>query len=376
MTKYKHRTDGRYEAKINVGFNLKTGRPIRVTIYGKTIKELEKNRAETLVNYRKGMDLAKRTMTFDEYKTIWINTKTECEPKTIEMYNRIIKLCTILDKMAMVDITRAQIQSIIDANADHARTCQQIKNVLNQIFKLAIIDRLIYFNPVEGVVLPKYKVEPKRALTDYENILSEVACFSDRERAYVYLIKYLGLRREEALALCQTDFDLINRTVTINKAITWVNNRPILKDTKTEAGKRTLALSDTLYNFIVYYISNLQASYLFTNIKDKCLITLTSFKRMWESIIKKMNSKAAELGFPECKGLTSHIFRHNFTTILAHAGVSLDERKYLLGHSSINVTIDVYTHIESASNTEQKKINDYWNLQNRSINTVVKKSSN
>lgn len=361
MTKYKHRKDGRYEAKVNVGFNPTTGKAIRITVYGKTIKELEAKKSEVIVNHRKGMDLTKRSMTFKDYKTIWLNTKKDCESKTLEMYRRILNHCSALDKMTITEITRMHVQSIIDANLEHPRTCQQIKAVLNQIFKLAIIDRLVFFNPVDGVVLPKYKANPKRALTNYENILSEVADFSDRERAYVYLIKYLGLRREEALALCTTDFNMMNRTVTISKAVTWTQNKPLLKDTKTDAGRRTLSLPETLYNFIGYYISNLPTPNLFTNIKDNCLITLTSFKRMWDSIIRKMNAKAEELGYPECIGLTSHIFRHNFTTILAHAGVSLDERKYLLGHSSINITIDVYTHIENTSNSEQKKIDDYWN---------------
>lgn len=361
--KYKKRTDGRYETKVNVGFDPTTGRPIRVTVYGKSVKELELNKSEILINQRKGVNIAKRNLTFSDYKTIWLNSKKDKQRKTYEMYNRALKHCSLLDKFSITDITRMHIQSIIDANEDHPRTCQQIKGVLNQIFKLAIVDRLIYFNPVDGIVLPKYKANKKRALTKYENILSEITDFTDRERAYIYLIKYLGLRREEALALCISDFDMQNKMVTISKAITWDHNHPFIKQTKSEAGERSLYMTKSLYNFINYYISNLDGEFLFTNIKNDSLITETSFKRMWASIIKKMNAKADELNYPHCKGLTSHIFRHNFSTILSKEEIPLDVRMYMLGHSSINVTIDVYTHIEKSSEKQNKQLEVYWSKQ-------------
>lgn len=358
--RYKQRSDGRYEAKVNVGFDPQTGKAIRIGVYGKTIKELEQKKAQLLMDQRKGIDLTKRNLTFKNYAKIWYSSKKDMEKATYEVYDRILKLCESLNNYPITEITRIQIQGIIDANQEHPRTCQQIKNILNQIFKLAIVDRLIYFNPVDGVVLPKYTVNKKRALTEYEDILSDVTTFSDRETAYVYLIKYLGLRREETLALCSFDFNMNNKTVTVKRALTWVKNRPELKSTKTSAGVRTLTMPQTLFNFISYYLSNLTSDFLFTNITDGLLITETSFKRMWKSIISKMNAKADELGFPHCEGLTSHIFRHNFSTILSKINIPMDDRKYMLGHSSITVTIDTYTHIESTVESNDKLLEVYW----------------
>ena len=59
-----------------------------------------------------------------------------------------------------------------------------------------------------------------------------------------------------------------------------------------------------------------------------------------------MNRKAVELNYQPIEGLTSHIFRHNFASMLYQIGVSPKEAQYLLGHSSINVTMDIYTHID------------------------------
>lgn len=58
-----------------------------------------------------------------------------------------------------------------------------------------------------------------------------------------------------------------------------------------------------------------------------------------------MNNKARYLKF-DCTidSLTPHIFRHNFATMLDKAGVPLKERQYLMGHASVVIIMDTYTH--------------------------------
>ena len=60
-------------------------------------------------------------------------------------------------------------------------------------------------------------------------------------------------------------------------------------------------------------------------------------KRIWEKY-----NKANVIPLPR---VTPHVFRHTFCTNMAHAGMDLKSLQYLMGHSDITVTLNVYTHI-------------------------------
>lgn len=129
------------------------------------------------------------------------------------------------------------------------------------------------------------------------------------------------------------------------KTVEFINNQPSMKETKSDSGERDIPLIDQCFPFLSYYLTTLKTQYLFTSIKSGEWITQQSFKKMWESIIKKMNKKAVELEYDEfIDSLTPHIFRHNYATLLDKAGVPLKERQYLMGHASVVITMDTYTH--------------------------------
>lgn len=372
-SKYTKRADGRYETKITVGKDFNTGKSIKIAVYGKTETELENNKALIKADYLQGRNIITKKITFSDYANKWLKIKKKhVSYKTWEMYESAIRLYTSDIKFSVMrEITRFDIQQLIDKQIDKPRTCKKISVTLNQIFEAAILDDIIFKNPVKGTLLPEYKSKRKRPLTELEDIVSESSNFTDREKAYILLIKWCGLRKEEVLALEKDKFDFKNNTVLINQAVSFINNKPVIKETKSEAGIRVLPLVSSVLSFIKYYISNLPSNYLFTTIRSQELITEQSFKKMWGSIIQKMNEKAKELGYSEkINGLTSHIFRHNFATVLFQAGVPIKEAQYLLGHSSINVTMDIYTHVDPNNLKATSILN---NLNNRQ--KVVKISS-
>ncbi|MFV0396244.1 MAG: tyrosine-type recombinase/integrase [Coprobacillaceae bacterium] len=234
---------------------------------------------------------------------------------------------------------------------------------MNQIFESAILDDIVFRNPTKGIQLPKYQCAEKKPLSEVEDHLSDVTGFSEREYAYILLIKWCGLRREEALALTIHDFNWQKETVSISKAISFNKSTTDIKDTKTPAAIREIPLINNISHFLKYYTSNLQSIYLFTT-NDNRLITDQSFRRMWQSIIRKMNAKAIELGYEEVKGLTSHRFRHNYATILRDIGVDVKEAQYLLGHSSYVVTMNIYTQVDRNKLTVKDKLSNYISSQN------------
>ena len=119
--------------------------------------------------------------------------------------------------------------------------------------------------------------------------------------------------------------------------------------------------------FLKYYISNLSTDKLFVNVRNKTYMTEQGYRRMWQTIIRKMNKKAKELGKSIENDLTAHIFRHNYACMLMHAGVDMKERQYLLGHKTISITMDIYPHIEQ-NKMEAPKIMKKYVMQRASIN--------
>ena len=77
-------------------------------------------------------------------------------------------------------------------------------------------------------------------------------------------------------------------------------------------------------------------------------------RKFWQRILNKLNAAAdknagAEAGHSDIKrieGLTAHIFRHNYASLLYRQGVDVKTAQKLLGHSTIAVTMDIYTHLE------------------------------
>ena len=63
-------------------------------------------------------------------------------------------------------------------------------------------------------------------------------------------------------------------------------------------------------------------------------MTQMAFRRMWEKVVKA-------IGFP----LHPHMLRHTYATNLYYAGIDLRTAQYLLGHGSIQMTAQIYTHL-------------------------------
>lgn len=302
-------------------------------------------------------------MKFKEFREYWWNTKL-LSIKTVNTKNMYLNVFTYLvsiDYIALKDITSQDVQNVINENKAKARTCQKIKTCLNEIFKFAIKERIIYYNPCDGLVLPKYKAKERRPLTYDEHYLTDLNIFNDMERAFICLIKYCGLRKAEALALVKNDFNENNNTLTISKALYKDTNKMMLKDTKNGL-IRHVPVPNVICQFLRYYIRNLKGDLLFHTKYDATqYFSETIYRTFWKNIIKKLKTAAKERNMTIGDDLTAHIFRHNYACELMNANIDMKERQYLLGHTTIGVTMDIYTHIEATKMQAPKLLNDYLN---------------
>lgn len=103
------------------------------------------------------------------------------------------------------------------------------------------------------------------------------------------------------------------------------------------------------------------SDYQFTSLSASKLTSSQSFRRINESIFNKMNKNADELVFNHCDKLTSHVYRHNYSTMLYNAKLGLKESQYLMGHKNIKTTMEIYTHLvkENTHKSVGSKIEEF-----------------
>lgn len=363
--RYKKRKDGRYATTVMVGYK-PDGRANNIFVAAKTEKELRDKIAEIKIKAKTGEIIKQSDMLLQDYIESWMETyKAAASINTKAMYTNAVKthICPALGYLPLNKIVRSDVQRLINDNQDHPRTCEIIKMTLVQILNSAIEDKLIHDNVAKKVVLPKRHKSDKRALTDLEKEAIKKADFTTQEHAFVMLLFYFGLRRGETLALTKSDIDLKKRTLTVNKAVVFDVNTPIVKaGAKSDAGNRSIPIPEGAVPFLRDFLKSVDTFYLFPG-KYTETLSKTQYVKMWDRIVKKMNDavitdKEKIIGSEPITGLTAHIFRHNYCTMLYYSGISQKKAVELMGHSDIKMIMEVYAHLDEKKEAVQEKINN------------------
>lgn len=364
MAKYKKRKDGRYATTVMVGYKA-DGRPNNVFLAAKTEKGLRDKIAELKMKVKTGKTFRQSGTLLADYASLWLDTyKATVELNTMAMYSNAINthIKPELGHLPLDRIMRSDVQRLINNNQDHPRTCEIIKMTMNQILNSAVDDKLIYENVAKKVTLPKRHKPDKRALTDLEKEALKKADLTRTEHAFVMFLFYFGLRRGETLALAKPDVDLRKKTLTVNKTVVFNVNNPVIKSgAKSDAGNRTLPIPKDAEASLKDYLSSTDTFYLFPG-KHTETLSKTQYVYMWQNIVKKMNDAVTTkqekiTGAQPITGLTAHLFRHNYCTMLYYSGISQKKAVELMGHSDIKMIMEVYAHLDEKKEAVQEKIN-------------------
>ena len=130
---------------------------------------------------------------------------------------------------------------------------------------------------------------------------------------------------------------------------------------KSDAGNRTIPIPESVSSYLKGYLKSINTFYLFPG-KNTEVLSKTQYVKMWERIVKKMNDavtseKEKIIGVQPIQGLTAHIFRHNYCTMLYYSGISQKKAVELMGHSDIKMIMEVYAHLDEKKEAVQEKLN-------------------
>ena len=155
------------------------------------------------------------------------------------------------------------------------------------------------------------------------------------------ILFYTGVRLGEALALNWNDIDLDNRVIHINKSLTRKTDKGNyeIKETKTASSIRDIKITKGLTDYLINYKSfeqNVSGFNYDWFVMGRCEpLPQTTIDRVKDNAIKKANVKRIRI----------HDFRHSHATILISEGCNIVAVSKRLGHSDIEMTLKVYTHL-------------------------------
>lgn len=360
------RKDGLYQAR----YADRWGK--RKTVYSKNLRELRKQLAEAIAG-NENFTSVKDEITLDRWFERWMEVYKEksIRPNTKREYTHLYRknISPYIGGRHINSLVKSDIQMLVDRASDDGYGYERqnkIKVILRDMLQRAVEDNLVINNPVSGIKLRADKEVKAKALTVEEQSLFFDYCRNTFYDNLFNVAVNTGLRPGELFALQITDVDLENGLIDVNK--TLVYQKYLDDDGKTFH----IEPPKTKQSYRKVPINSVCRKYLEKQLLLKTIVSqkrakqtndylfVTSFNTPLNSVIYSDAIKAVirqiNLVRPasdQFEVFSGHTFRHTFATRCFENGVDAKVVQSYLGHASLKMTMDLYTHV-----TEEKSMTD------------------
>jgi integrase len=358
----KKRSDGRWEGQYTIDFK-------RRSIYGKTQEEVRKKLNQVINEIESGL-YTDNTITVGAWLNTWLYEykKGSVKQKTFQGHETMVRchLLPAFNKIKLKDLTVDHVQRLLNAKTKEGlsnRTVRYIRSTLQNALGQAIQNGLIIRNIAQAVKVGEGKQKERRILTPQEQQALVKALAGERRGFMVYFALYTGLRRGELLGVRWSDVDMNANTLTVCQNVQRLNvddgkSRLVIDTPKTKKSNRTITMlpevTDKLReHFTAQSRERILAGQLW---HDNDLIFCTELGKPIEprNLQRFINRVTDKIGIPH---VNTHALRHAFATRALEQGVTLKAVSEMLGHSSIQMTADIYSHLSlEHMETEMQKM--------------------
>jgi integrase len=231
-----------------------------------------------------------------------------------------------------------------------------MKIVLHSILKYAVSQKFIAENPCSGAI---WKENTARDYGKIDNVLTlqqakKLLTLLEKDTAFNIIIKLLlltGMRVGECLALRWSSVDMENKTIFIDKTLSYSEAHWYLSTPKTARSTRTIAIDDMTVDLLKRYKALQDAQKEIVGdgwLHPEMLFTSCTGGYYERNLLGKQFRRFMEKN-RETLGLnhnfTIHGLRHTNASLLLYAGESIEAISAHLGHASADITSRVYTHL-------------------------------
>ena len=345
------RKDGRWEAKYTA--HTAEG-PKRRALYGKTRKEVADKLVRALTDSASGYTFDTETMTVGEYLDRWLNDsdRGSVRTSTYERHEQIVRLHLkpAFGRVKLAKLTPAHVQGLYRHKLDSGlspATVQKIHVVLHKALAQALKWNLIPRNAADAVKAPRPAAEEMRPLSPDEARKLMEAAQGDKLEALYVLAVHTGMRQGELLALKWDDVDLNEGVIRIRRTLARSGGRIALGEPKTKGGRRPVYLTgaavEALRTHLDRQLEDIER--LGDLYRDHGLVFTSEVGTLINPTNLRRRSFAPLL---EKAGLTRirfHDLRHTCATLLLTRNVHPKYVQELLGHATVAITLDTYSHV-------------------------------
>ena len=355
-----------YRANVYLGVDKVTGKDVKTNITGRTKKEVKQKTKEAEIAFLQNGSTRFQASNITTYKELaslwWESYKHTVKPNTQLNVRRLLDnhILPLFGSYKLDKLTTPLIQNVVNKLADKTNKGEEgaflyydsLHALNKRILQYGVVMQAIPFNPAREVILPRNTQKAKREkIKHFDN--QELKKFLDyldslnlNKFRYYYentLYKFLlatGCRINEALALSWSDIDLDNAVVHITKTL---NYKQETNSPKSKTSLRDIDIDQATVSMLKQYKRRqvqeawqigrsetvVFSDFIHEYPNNRTLQTRlrTHFKR----------AKVTNIGF--------HGFRHTHASLLLNSGIPYKELQHRLGHSTLSMTMDVYSHL-------------------------------
>ncbi|MBQ9156945.1 MAG: site-specific integrase [Eubacterium sp.] len=335
----------------------------RRTIYASDLKELRKREKEIQIQLEQGIDYAAGQITVNELLERYTGLKTGVRYNTRVGYDFVKNLVRQEEfgqrKIADIKVSDAKQWMLKLYNDGRGySTLTSVRGVIKPAFQMAFDEDVIRKNPfvfkLTDVVPNNSKKRIAMTLAQQETWMEFIRTDSTYCKYYDEFVVLLntGMRVSEFCGLTRKDLDFENRRIRVDhQLVRERGGRYYVEKTKTKSGIRFIPMTDEVYDSLKNILKKrpklrpepVVDGYrgfilIDKNLNPKVALHIENEMR-WA--LKKYHKLHPDNPLPN---ITPHVFRHTFCTNMANAGMDIKTLQYLMGHSDVGVTLNVYTH--------------------------------
>lgn len=359
--------------KSYLGINPNTGKQVMTTRRGfKTKKEAQLAVSRLQVQYEKGEynRPEKDSKTFQEIFDLWKENykhtvKESTYVKAMNQYE--VHVLPVFGKKKIDEITVTEIQKFANKNVKKFVKYRDFITDISRIFEFAIRLGIVENNPTLRITVPKRKesVYEEKRLNYYtkEELAQFLECSKEQQPYYIYaffqLLSASGCRQGELLGLEWDSVDFENECIHIVQTLARGENRRLyLEQPKTKHSKRDVSLDNETLTVLKKWKMK-QKEHLFQlgiKTKEKNQLVFSNMNNDFIQLSKPRTWMLQNVKKNNLREITIHGFRHTHATLLLESGLQPKTVSERLGHTSTQITNDLYGHVTKKMEKEVPKV--------------------
>jgi integrase len=324
-------------------------------IYGKTQKDVREKLTRALVNRDNGMVLDAGNLTLGQHLDRWLvdSVRHAVKPPTYESYSQLVSnhITPALGSKKLKDLTPTHVRRFRSLELEKGlspRTVQYLLFLLRRALQQAVNEGLLPRNVAQDIKVHQTTKGEERYLTPVQVKALLSAARSDRLEALYVLAISTGLRQGELLGLRWDDIDLDTGTLSVKRTLSLGQGGPRLTEPKTAKSRRSIELTAQAVEALERHraAQDEEKARLGSLWKENGLVfrSVTGTPLRRNNLVRRSFKPLLEkAGLP--RRYRFHDLRHTAASLLFLKGTHPKIVQELLGHATIAVTLDTYSHM-------------------------------